>query len=101
MADIVGKDASWSNFATATAWSPVIYSKQVLKILRKSSVAQAITNTNYFGEIKDAGAMVKVNREPEIAVADYTRGKTLTATAIDPGAFNITVDQAKYFMFKV
>ena len=36
-------------------FTPVIYSKQVLKYLRKSSVAEDITNTDYFGEISNFG----------------------------------------------
>ena len=49
-------------------FSPVIYSKKVQVAFRKSSVVQAITNTDYFGEINSYGDSVKVIKEPEITV---------------------------------
>ena len=61
------------------AWSPIIYSKKVQLALRKSSVAQAITNSEYMGEIANMGDSVKVVREPEVSVQAYARGTQVTA----------------------
>ena len=36
-------------------FSPVIYSKQVQLAFRKSAIAEAITNNDYFGEIAANG----------------------------------------------
>ena len=41
-------------------FSPVIYSKQVQLAFRKSAVAEAITNSDYFGEIAAMGDSVKI-----------------------------------------
>ena len=59
-------------------FSPVIYSKQVQLAFRKASVVEAITNSDYFGEIAQMGDSVKIIKEPEITVKSYTRGATIT-----------------------
>lgn len=65
-------------------WSPVIYSKKVQLAFRKSSVAQAITNSNYFGEISGMGDAVRVVLEPEVSVRAYARGTQITAQDLEP-----------------
>lgn len=37
------------------AWSPIIFSQKALKKFRKVSVVEAITNTDYAGEIENYG----------------------------------------------
>ena len=59
---------------------PEIYSKKVQIALRKAAVAEAICNTDYMGEISAFGDTVNIIKEPQIAVADYTRGLAVTAT---------------------
>ena len=47
-------DANFANSVsgqTNSFFLPKVYSKQVLNFFRKSSVAEAITNTDYAGEI--------------------------------------------------
>lgn len=46
-------------------FSPVIYSKKVQLAFRRASVVQAITNTEYFGEIASYGDSVKIMKEPK------------------------------------
>ena len=59
---------------TNSFFLPAVYSKQVLNFFRKSSVAEAITNTDYAGEITAFGDSVKIIKEPEITVYTYERG---------------------------
>jgi hypothetical protein len=73
----------------------------VQKAFRKSSIAEAITNSDYFGEIANFGDSVKIIKEPEITVKQYTRGTQITAQDIDDEDFTLTVDQAHYFAFKM
>ena len=47
---------------------PVIYSQKVLKFFRRASVAEAITNTDYSGEIENFGDTVNIIKEPTITV---------------------------------
>ena len=82
-------------------FSPVIYSKQVQLAFRKSAVAEAISNSDYFGEIANMGDSVKIIKEPEITVKAYARGTTITPQDIDDEDFNLTIDKANYFAFKV
>jgi len=96
-------------FATASGYgnlpngnfSPIIYSKQVQLAFRKSAVANAITNSDYFGEIANQGDTVKIIKEPEISVSSYSRGTQITAQDLDDEEFQLTVDKANYFAFKM
>lgn len=82
-------------------FSPVIYSKQVQLAFRKSSVAEAITNSDYFGEIANMGDSVKIIKEPEVSVQSYARGTQITAQDLNDEDFTLVVDQANYFAFKI
>jgi hypothetical protein len=80
---------------------PEIFSKTVLKFFRRASVAEAITNTDYYGEIANFGDTVHVIDEPTIVVSDYARGTQLQTQALDDSEQTLLVDQAKYFQFIV
>ena len=82
-------------------FSPVIYSKQVQLAFRKASITEQITNSDYFGEIANMGDNVKIIKEPEITVKSYARGTTITPQDLDDEDFNLTIDKANYFAFKV
>ena len=63
-----------SNFALSGNQSngyflPEVYSKKVLNFFRKSSVVEAITNTDYAGEISAFGDSVNIIKEPTISVS--------------------------------
>ena len=96
-------------FSTATGYgnlpngnfSPIIYSKQVQVAFRKASIVEAITNSDYFGEIANMGDSVKVIKEPEITVKEYARGTTITPQDLDDEELSLTIDKANYFAFKV
>ena len=80
-------------------WSPIIYSKKVQLAFRKSSVAQAITNNDYIGEISSMGDSIKIVLEPEVSVRGYARGTQITAQDLDDSDFTLVVDKANYFAF--
>ena len=75
-------------------FSPVIYSKQVQLAFRKSSVAEDITNNDYFGEIANMGDSVKIIKEPEVSVQSYARGTQITAQDLNDEDFTLVVDQS-------
>ena len=67
-------DANFANSVsgqTNSFFMPQIFSKKVLNFFRKASVAEAITNTDYAGEISAFGDSVKIIKEPEITVFQY------------------------------
>ena len=82
-------------------FSPVIYSKQVQLAFRKNSIVEAISNSDYFGEISGMGDTVKIIKEPEITVKEYARGAQITPQDLDDEDFSLVVDKANYFAFKV
>ena len=95
------KEGSNSNFGTSTNFMPAIYSKKVLNFFRKASVVEAITNTDYAGEISAFGDSVNVIKEPTITVYQYERGADVTATALTDTDVTLVVDVANAFKFIV
>ena len=96
-----------ANFANSTSgqnnsfFLPAVYSKKVLNFFRKASVAQAITNTDYAGELSAFGDSVKIIKEPEITVYQYERGADVTQTKLTDQELTLVVDTANAFKFKV
>jgi len=96
-----------ANFANSVAgqtnsfFLPSVYSKKVLNFFRKASVIEAITNTDYAGEISSFGDSVKIIKEPVISVSDYTRNSDTTETRLTDQEITLVVDSAKAFKFIV
>ena len=103
-----GSDGSaTSNFDAGTSgqtnsfFLPSVYSKKVLNFFRKASVVEAITNTDYSGEISAFGDSVKIIKEPVISVSNYTRNADTTETLLTDQEITLVVDSAKAFKFIV
>ena len=97
-------DANFANSVsgqTNSFFLPKIYSKKVLNFFRKASVVEAITNTDYAGEISAFGDSVRIIKEPVISVSDYTRGSDTTQTKLTDQEITLVVDSAKAFKFIV
>ena len=94
------KAAGYNNLPNGN-FSPVIYSKQVQLAFRKASTVEAITNSDYFGEIANMGDSVKIIKEPEVSVQSYARGTQITAQDLNDEDFTLVVDQANYYAFKI
>ena len=96
-----------ANFANSVSgqtnsfFLPAVYSKKVLNFFRKASVVEAITNTDYAGEIAAFGDSVKIIKEPEITVYQYERGADVTATKLTDQELTLVVDTANAFKFIV
>jgi hypothetical protein len=96
-----------ANFANSVAgqtnsfFMPEIFSKKVLNFFRKASVAEAITNTDYAGEIAAFGDSVKIIKEPVITVDQYERGQDITATKLTDQELTLIIDKANAFKFIV
>ena len=86
---------------TNSFFLPKVYSKQVLNFFRKASVAEAITNTDYAGEIAGFGDSVRIIKEPTITVYQYERGADVTATKLTDQEITLIVDTANAFKFIV
>lgn len=82
-------------------FSPEIFSKKAQLAFRKSAVVNAITNSDYFGEISAQGDSVRIMKEPDITVNALQRGTGVTAQDLADTDFQLTIDKANYFMFKL
>lgn len=87
--------AGWNNLPNGN-FSPTIFSQKVQKFFRRESVVEAITNTDYYGEIAEFGDTVRIIKEPTIIVQPYARGTTVLPQALADDDFSLTVDQANY-----
>ena len=94
-------DTANNNFGAGTNFMPAIYSKKVLNFFRKASVAEAITNTDYAGEIAAYGDSVKIIKEPTISIYQYERGADVTETKLTDTEISLVVDTANAFKFVV
>ena len=97
-------DANFANSQSGqnnSFFLPAVYSKKVLNFFRKASVIEAITNTDYAGELSAFGDSVKIIKEPEITVYQYERGADVTQTKLTDQELTLVVDTANAFKFKV
>ena len=97
-------DANFANSVSGqnnSFFLPAVYSKKVLNFFRKASVIEAITNTDYAGELTAYGDSVKIIKEPEITVYQYERGADVTQTKLTDQELTLVVDTANAFKFKV
>jgi N4-gp56 family major capsid protein len=95
---------------TATALStdlsgiyiPQKWSKKLIMELHPRLFLNLIANTDYEGEIKDAGDVVKIRRTPKISVKDYTaRGQLDVEEITGPAVIDLAIDKGKYYAFNV
>jgi hypothetical protein len=93
--------ANGYNQLSAGAFSPVIYSKKVQLALRKESIVEACTNTDYFGEISNMGDSVRILKEPSVDIVDYKRGTEMSSQELTDADFSLVIDQANAFQFQV
>jgi len=97
-------DANFANSVstqTNSFFLPAVYSKKVLNFFRKASVIEAITNTDYAGELSAFGDSVKIIKEPSITVYQYERGADVTQSKLTDAELTLVVDTANAFKFKV
>lgn len=80
-------------------WSPVLYSKKVLLSLKKKSVIDEITNTEFSGEINQQGDTVKIIKQPVITTQPYARGTIVTPQDIVDEDLTMLIDQGLYTAF--
>ena len=80
---------------------PEIFSKKIQNFFRKSSVIEAITNTDYAGEIAAFGDTVNIIKEPTITVAAYTRASSTAKQFLSDQELTLVIDKANSFKFIV
>lgn len=76
------------------------FASQALKIFYMRSVSDAITNSDYEGEIKEKGSILNVLTFGALSAQNYT-GADMTPQALTESSAQLVTDQKKYFYFKV
>lgn len=87
-----------------TRFRPQIWSALLLAATETKLVYgnPAVVNRDYEGEIADAGDVVKITSISDPTVATYTANSTvITPQELTDAQRNLTIDQCKYFAYKV
>lgn len=80
-----------------------VWSAVLLDALRKALVygQPAVVNTDYEGDISQAGDTVKITSISDPTVGTYTPGTDITVEELTDAQRNLVIDQSKYFAFVV
>lgn len=78
---------------------PQLWSKKLLERFYDATVLNAISNTDYEGEIKNFGDTVIVNKIPDITISNYRMGDNLVTERPQASTDSLLIDQGKYWSF--
>lgn len=87
--------------AFGNVFIPEVWSKKLLKIFDHIVVMKKLVNTDYEGDIKNAGDSVNVRLFGNISIGTYTRDSNITYQNLTASLEQMTIDQQKYFAFTV
>lgn len=76
---------------------PQIWSSKLIEKFYAATVLAAISNTDYEGEIKGQGDLVKIRTVPDIVINDYQAGQTLTNQRPASSVVELLIDKGKYW----
>jgi len=92
---------AWSGPSPAPAYSgvfiPEIWSGKLVEKFYAATVLGAIANTDYEGEIRNQGDLVKIRTRPTITIADYEANQDLAIQRPSSNLVELLIDQGKYF----
>jgi hypothetical protein len=76
---------------------PAIWSSKLLEKFYAATVLGAISNTDYEGEIKNQGDLVKIRTRPTIQISDYEVNQDLNIQRPSSNLIELQIDKGKYF----
>ena len=79
---------------------PEIWSQRLNSLLATYCPMLQCVNRNWEGEIENAGDKVHILTAPAVSVSTLT-GDALTYSEIQPASSTLTVNQRKFFAFKI
>lgn len=99
----IGRAQGYPDYtATGTAnYIPELYSATVLEKWYLMTCLQKVTTNKYIGEIKAKGDAVYVRTRPTITISDFVNDQSIVWQNAISDSVKITVDNAKYFAFKI
>jgi hypothetical protein len=80
---------------------PDLWAAKLLVALRKNTVATALVNRDYEGQVKRAGDSVKITSITRPTIGSYTAHSDITFEDIDDATRSLLIDQQKYFAFEL
>lgn len=78
---------------------PQLWSRKLLERFYDATVLNAISNTDYQGEISNFGDTVIVNKIPDITISNYRMGDNLNVQRPAADTDSLVIDQGKYWSF--
>lgn len=76
---------------------PQIWSSKLIEKFYAATVLAAISNTDYEGEIKGQGDLVKIRTVPTLQINDYVSGQTLVNQRPTSNVVELLIDKGKYW----
>lgn len=83
------------------SYIPVQFSTRLLAKLDKACVAMDCVNTDWEGEISQAGDLVTIPELGEITVNDWTVDGSVTYQTTTEASTDLVIDQQKYYAYKI
>lgn len=81
---------------------PEIFSKKLIRKFHPQLFINAITNSDYEGEIKNQGDVVHIRQTPTVTVKDYAVRTDLDIEELAaPDMVDLTIDKGLYYAFNV
>ena len=91
----------WSGSAPTPPYTgvfiPEVWSGKLVEKFYDATVLGAIANTDYEGEIKNQGDLVKIRSRPTITIANYSSMIDLAVQRPSTPLQDLLIDQGKYF----
>lgn len=85
------------NAFQANGFIPEIWSGKLVEKFYSSTVLAAIANTNYEGEIKNAGDRVRIRTKATVTIKDYFADSALELERPEGSDMTLFIDMGKYF----
>lgn len=88
---------STSNNLASTGFIPQIWSGKLVEKFYANTVLAAISNTDYEGEIRNQGDLVKIRTKPTVSIKDYRADGDLEIERPTGNVLELNIDKGKYF----
>lgn len=76
---------------------PEVWSGKLVEKFYDATVLAAIANTDYEGEIRNQGDLVKIRTKPTLTISNYTTGQTLSYERPSSNVVELSINKGKYF----
>lgn len=86
---------------STSKFTPIIWSKKMLRNFYETTAFLEISNTDYEGEIKGQGDKVMIRTTPSITISDYEVGRSLVYEVPEKANKELNIDQAKSWSFRL